>query len=458
MGLFVVSPKEWKRHSLSPCKVSLMMRSVQSLCTGLAKLGIPLVVKTANKPSDVPGVVLAAARELKCGGVYLNREYEVDETARDNKVSDIFDVAGLETKMYHDQCCVPPIKGLVVSGSGNPYKVYTPFKKKWWNVVRNRPTGDDYLMTVPSPAKQEPPAGVQGVEAEAIPVDIEPFASSGPSYADAYPAGEAAATARLEAWAAKKIRQYSKQRNDPSVEQTSMLSPYLALGVVSARQCVAAARAANHGKIETGSEGCVVWIQEIIWRDFYRHVLYNWPHVCKNKSFKQEYDDKIEWASGAEADRRFDRWKQGMTGFPIVDAGMRQLGTTGWMHNRLRMIVANFLVKDLQVDWRRGERFFMEHLIDGDFASNNGGWQWAAGCGTDAQPYFRIFNPTSQSKKFDPQGVYIKRFVPELKTCPAAALHDMPPTRAKAMGYPVKMVNHKEARAKTLEMYAALKK
>jgi deoxyribodipyrimidine photo-lyase len=267
-------------------------------------------------------------------------------------------------------------------------------------------------------------------------------------------AGEARAGALLRRFSAE-IERYAEQRDLMGAEGTSRLSPYLRLGMISPRQCVAAARAATPGL------GPDTWLGELAWRDFYVQVLYHNPHVLHG-AFKPAYD-ALAWENDADL---FAAWCEGRTGYPIIDAAMRQLSQEGWMHNRARMIVASFLTKDLLIDWRWGERHFMQLLVDGDPAANNGGWQWAAGTGTDAQPYFRIFNPTSQGEKFDPEGVYVRRYVPELANVPNRHIHAphlmAPVEQARAdihvgRNYPAPIVDHKERRMRALAMYQAVR-
>ncbi|MGF1505095.1 MAG: cryptochrome/photolyase family protein [Anaerolineae bacterium] len=227
--------------------------------------------------------------------------------------------------------------------------------------------------------------------------------------------------------------------------------------IAARRAAVAAYHAMENAPDKAARENAETWLSEIIWRDFYIHILYHFPHV-RGDNFRPAYDD-LAWENDSE---QFAAWCEGRTGYPLVDAAMRQLTVSGWMHNRARMVVASFLTKDLLIDWRRGERFFMQHLVDGDPASNNGGWQWAAGTGTDAQPYFRIFNPTSQASKHDPQGAYIRRWVPELADVPDEHIHEPwlmdEDTQQKAgcvigEDYPAPVVDHKRARKRTLEAY-----
>lgn len=266
--------------------------------------------------------------------------------------------------------------------------------------------------------------------------------------------GEVVAIKKLNEFCRERIEDYKGQRDIPALDSTSYLSPWLAAGVISPRQCLDAALNANKGRLSGGLEGIDTWISELIWRDFYIHILDSFPKVSKNRPFKLKTEN-IRWRN---IDDDFSAWCDGRTGIPIVDAGMRQLRQKGWMHNRLRMIVAMFLSKQLLIDWRRGERYFMQHLIDGHLASNNGGWQWAASTGTDAVPYFRIFNPVTQSQRFDPDGHFIKRYIPELVAITGKDIHLPTPSvrAALAPNYPAPIVDLKLGRERALSTFAAL--
>ncbi|WP_343416000.1 deoxyribodipyrimidine photo-lyase [Candidatus Flexifilum breve] len=274
-------------------------------------------------------------------------------------------------------------------------------------------------------------------------------------------AGEAVALHRLERFTADAIYRYGDTRNRltaypfDDLVSTSALSPYLRFGMLSPRQAYhAAARLLEDADALSASErqSIQTWISELAWRDFYNHILYHFPHVLE-RSFKPEYD-RVEYRDAPE---EFERWAAGMTGYPVIDAAMRQMNTLGWMHNRARMIVASFLTKDLLIYWRRGDLHFMQHLIDGDLAANNGGWQWSAGTGTDAQPYFRIFNPISQSEQYDPEGEYIRAFVPELRDVLTPYIHAPWTLPTPPKDYPSPMVEHSAARQRTLAAFKKVK-
>ncbi|KAL5636670.1 hypothetical protein ACGC1H_000583 [Rhizoctonia solani] len=275
--------------------------------------------------------------------------------------------------------------------------------------------------------------------------------SRGSQLADASPLAPDAETSSNHS----RIQDYMNNRDHADADTTSRISPYLSSGVISSRECVRGAmKILGVKRVDAGkTNGPGVWVSEIAWRDFYTHVMAAFPRVSMGRPFQEKFAD-VKWETNAA---HLKAWKEGMTGVPIVDAALRQANTQGWMHNRSRMIAAMYLTKDLMLDWRLGEKYFMEQFIDGDLASNNGGWQWSASTGTDPQPYFRIFNPYTQSEKADPSGNYIKYFVPELKGLSGKALHDphshLSPSEFKKLGYPKPIVDHKESRERALRRY-----
>jgi deoxyribodipyrimidine photo-lyase len=338
--------------------------------------------------------------------------------------------------------------------------VYSPWLRKW--IVRVQDDGS-YLSPSPKPERN---AVLARKEFSSLFTEIVRSAPSSHAlpepdqkrFAALWPAGEHAAIERLEKFCRERISNYALHRSQPGLDASSCMSVHLSQGTISARACIRLARASNTStKLDKGKDGVISWISEVAWRDFYRRkckhvtpltldVLAAWPHVCRNKSYKQDYD-RIAWEDNPE---EFKAWCEGRTGVPIVDAAMRQLNTVGWMHNRCRMITASFLSKHLLIYWRLGERYFMQHLIDGDFASNNGGWQWCVGSGNDASPWFRIFNPWTQSAKFDPNGDYIRKFIEELEGLDTSKIH-VPHEKCdkgelQRRGYPQPIVEHKFAR------------
>lgn len=454
IGLYIASPQDYKAHLKSSAKIDFIYRHLKCLRERLADLDIPLHVEEVPNRRDVPAKIRDLVSEWKARNVFANFEYEVDELRRDRKVLDTLHDVRVSFRLCHDTCIVEP--GVLKSGSGNQYSVYSPWYRAWCRYV-----GDNRncIRISERPSKNPPVTREQFASLFDCEIpELEIGECWNKNYKDTiyslWPAGEDAAEERLAKFCESKITKYGDKRDLPAQAATSSLSPYLAVGSISPRTCIKAAEDQNTTrKIGAGSTGIQTWISEVAWRDFYRHILAHWPHVCMNKSFKLEYSN-IEWSYNEE---NFKAWCEGRTGFPIVDAAMRQLNQTGWMHNRCRMVVASFLCKDLLIDWRMGERYFMEHLIDGDLASNNGGWQWSASSGADPQPYFRIFNPLLQSEKYDPDGTYIRTWVPELKNIKGKMVHDPygrgASTEAKKQGYPKPLVEHKAARDKALSVY-----
>lgn len=401
IGVFLLSPAQWKQHDWGGVKVRFILRTLRELSAALAGLNIPLLIERADTFADAPEALARLAAAHQCSALYYAREYEINEQRRDAAVTARLARDGVATHAVDDQCIIEP--GAVRTGEDRVYTVFTPFKKAWYRAVEGR----DMVPPIPPPPKQPR----LDIAPSPIPESLSGFETIVPDHL--WPAGEAAALARLRAFSGRPLSQYKHDRDFPACDGTSRLSPYLAIGAISPRTCLHAALDANDGKLENprpNRAGQTHWISELAWREFYRHILVGFPRVCMGRAFKHA-TDRIEWSDNQ---RHFAAWREGRTGIPIVDAGMRQLLTTGWMHNRVRMITAMYLTKDLFINWRWGERHFMQHLIDADLAQNNGGWQWSASTGTDAAPYFRIFNPVSQSRKFDPSGDYIRTFVPEL--------------------------------------------
>ncbi|PWF22669.1 cryptochrome/photolyase family protein [Corticimicrobacter populi] len=395
--------------------------------------------------------IVALARSLGVNEVLVNRDYEPAAIARDRQVKRALDEAGIVFSDYKDQVLLD--RNEVLNGQGLPYSVFTPYKRAWLQQL-------DAFQLRPYPVARH------ARHLAAVP-DAD-TAGAMPSLADIgfertnlaelpLPAGMAGAQTLLQDFLPR-MAAYGVARDYPARKGVSYLSTHLRFGTISIRRLAAQA----HEQARQGSEGAQIWLSELAWRDFYFMILWHHPRVVE-ASFRPEYD-QVQWD---EAPELWDAWIGARTGYPLVDAAMRQLHQSGYMHNRLRMVVASFLTKDLGIDWRRGERHFAEHLNDYDLAANNGGWQWAASTGCDAQPWFRIFNPITQSQKFDPDGRFIRRYVPELARVPDRHIHfpaAMKPLELQACGlqlgqdYPLPVVDHALARARTLMRFEGLKK
>ncbi len=411
--------------------------------------GAGLIVRHAVAADEVPRL----ARELGVQEVFANHDDEPEAQARDAAVRGALANAGIGFQTYKDHVIFE--RSEVLTQMGKPYGVFTPYKNAWLQKVndfylRSYPVGKYIKALAPRPqAYRQPVPSLEDIGFEVTNL-------SGLHV----PTGSPGGLALFEDFFDRMDR-YDEARNFPAVKGPSYLGVHLRFGTVSIRQLASTA----YQRMLTGSKGAETWLSELIWRDFYHQILHHHPRVVK-AAFKPEYD-AIQWEHHKHAKELFAAWCEGRTGYPLVDAAMAQINQTGYMHNRLRMVVASFLVKDLGIDWRWGERYFAEHLNDFDLAANNGGWQWASSSGCDAQPYFRIFNPTSQSEKFDPEGKFIRRYVPALAKLGAAAIHApwlAKPMELEAAGlvlgrdYPMPIVDHAQARALTLERYAVVKK
>lgn len=453
--VYLVSPQDFTAHLTASIRVDFILRNLKILKDDLATLDIPLYVETIEKRRKLPARLIELCQEWKASHIYCNTEYEVDELRREATLTrDCLD-KGISFNTIHDTCVVEP--GKLTTAAGGQISIYSPWFRKWCAYLNEHPKD---LNESPRPDKNPTSARQRFPELFKSSIPEAPSnkrlsPEESERFGNLWPAGEAEAHARLSKFIAERANKYHETRNLPAGNGTSTLSPHLAAGSISARTCIRLAQSVKSSKkfADDRTQGHSMWISEVAWRDFYKHVLCNWPHVCMNKSFKPEYTN-IQWEYDED---NFKAWREGKTGFPIVDAAMRQCSNIGYMHNRCRMIVASFLVKDLMIDWRMGERYFMEHLIDGDFASNSGGWGFSASCGVDPQPYFRIFNPLLQSEKFDPSGDYIRKWIPELRDIKDKSIHDPYGRKAGAIakknGYPMPIVDHKASRERCLARY-----
>ncbi|PKO14743.1 MAG: deoxyribodipyrimidine photo-lyase [Chloroflexi bacterium HGW-Chloroflexi-10] len=427
--LFIEDPKLW--HATATPRQQFLHAGLQALNQQLQLLGSRLVVCRG----DALAILKQLVEEYSVHAIYAEEDYSPYAQQRDSRIRNelpLHLVTGLVVRH--------PLT--ILKSDGTPYTVFTPFSKAWKAVPIKR-------IPLPAPDSLAPsPADISCVDLAAVQGNSN------------FPAGETEANKRLENFLHGPILSYAEGRNRMDLDGTSSLSPYLRFGMLSAVQAYHQAQNVLNQTFDTTERsGIETWINELIWREFYLSILYHFPNVLK-EAFQPKYRN-IPWRT-SQAD--LHAWQQGCTGYPIVDASMRQLLHSGWMHNRGRMITASFLVKDLLINWQAGEDWFMGHLLDGDPASNNGGWQWTAGTGTDAAPYFRIFNPILQSKKFDPLGDFIRRWIPELKNVPVRYIHEpwlMNPQEQAAANctigkdYPSPIVEHGAARERALQAYRA---
>lgn len=452
VALYLATPMQWHEHHVAPIQIDFIHRRLQVLREQLRALNIPLQVMEVADFSEVPAAVLSLVDEHQVGHVFCNKQYEWNELQRDHQTGHLLSQHQIKFSAFDDSCVIPP--GEVLTQKGDPFKVYTPFRREWLKQFRMQGAA---VQPVPAAVEASHALSLSngssvGASGIAGKVD-EPFTYP-QTDSMAWPVDEEAIRQRLLTFCEEKAEDYHKYRDFPAFDGTSCLSPYLALGLVSPRQCLAVLLHEAPNCLDEPESGAFCWLNELVWREFYRHLMVAFPQLSRNQPFIA-WTRNVQWQ---ESDKALKAWQQGLTGFPIVDAAMRQLKTTGWMHNRLRMITASFLTKDLLIHWQAGEQWFFSHLIDGDLAANNGGWQWAASTGTDAQPYFRVFNPTTQSERFDPKGEFIRKWVHELKDVPDKYIHE--PHKwpgAVTLKYPKPIVDHKAARLRAIDRFKLAK-
>ena len=432
-AVFFITEKQWQKHDVAAIQLDLLKRRLSFLGELLASKGIELHIIDAADYAGCVEKLASFCEQHQVKNVYANNEYELNEVNRDKAFLQHADSNGIAFYAYDGDVIAPP--GSIKNQSGEMFKVFTPFKNAWLKVYQ-----DTHFYFA------EPPQMFEPIEWQ----PSELLASDGSS--EKWPVDDETLSHVCARYIEEKLATYQDQRDIPSIKGTSVLSPYLALGIVSVHQLLALIQQRHPDVLRSSKSNLFCWVNELIWREFYRHLIAIYPNLNKYENFNDKYN-AVKWR---DDDSDFKAWCEGKTGYPLVDAAMRQLLQTGWMHNRLRMVVASFLTKHLLIDWRKGERFFMQHLIDGDLASNNGGWQWAASTGCDAQPYFRIFTPITQSERFDPDGEFIRKYLPELEKIPAKQIHfphDYLAKQGKSSSYWPAIVDHKAARERALNAF-----
>ena len=435
LAIYIFSQSQWEIHNESNIKQEFLFNNLTSLEESLLKLNIPLIAMNTDSYKTLPKDLLNFVIEQKIENIFWNNEFGVNESERDVAVEKNLNENNVQISRFDDQVIYQP--GFLKTGQGNPFSVFTPFKRRW---IENFEM--DFL-DIDKPKHAKEPNLVKSD------LSILKFTKTHDAKIDLWPAGEVAAQDRLANFLSSKVKSYSETRNSPILDGTSRISPYLALGILSPKRCILEGLKLNNFEFTSGNKGICKWIDEIVWREFYRNIMHSFPRVSKNKPFKPD-TESIQWR---HSDKELEAFYTGNTGFPIVDAGIRQMLAEGWMHNRLRMVVAMFFTKNMLHDWRLGERFFMQNLIDGDFSSNNGGWQWSSSTGTDSAPYFRIFNPITQSQNFDPKGEFIKHFIPELKDVPINKIHQPQIDLFSSYDYPEPILDLKESRLRAIQAF-----
>lgn len=430
-AVFITAYETWQNHNHSGIQIDFIERHLNWFSDQLTKLGIKVSFIECDTFEQQIAQLSEFCQENDITSVVANNEPELREKMRDNKVAQQLDLT-----LYDADTILP--YGSVLNKQNEMFKVFTPYKKAWVKTLQQHGFNQNYLAAIKH--SEESPNQTSNITLNYAKQD-----------SSKWPLAHEFMQHVLPRFLNDKVIDYARDRDFPAIKGTSGISPYLTIGAISPKRVLYDLLSYYPHVLEDVKAPIFTWLNELIWREFYRNLLLSFPNLNKLHDFQGKFK-RFDWPNDHA---KFTAWCEAKTGFPIVDAAMRQLKQTGWMHNRLRMIVASFLTKHLLVDWRLGEAFFMQHLIDGDLAANSGGWQWAAGTGCDAQPYFRIFNPLTQSEKFDPDGSFIRKYLPELENVPLKYIHQ-PQTYLNSVGdhsYWPQLVDLKEARLQALDYY-----
>ena len=439
LSIFIATPKQWESHLMSFKKSEYIYKNLLILKKNIMQLGIPLYFYESEDFFTSIEFLRIFCKKHKVNAIFYNYQYEINERKRDYLVKKILKKENIETYAFHDEILFSPDK--IHKKNGQAYDVFSFFKKNIIKKIQEKVPLSFPIPNVRTCSKME-----KNIIKFTYPrEEIDEYL---------FPIGEKCALNNLLLFINKKIMNYNSEHHFPNLNSTSFLSASFSIGILSSRQCITLLFKKKIYELKKIDQ--CLWLNELIWREFYKHLLIRYPEISRNKALSH-LDNKILWSNKKEL---LNAWKKGKTGYPIVDAGMRQLNKLGWMHNRIRMITASFLVKDLLINWREGEKYFISKLIDGDLAINNGNWQWIASIGINSNPYFRIFNPINQAKKFDKEGIFVKTYLPELRSIPNSDIftpHLWSQRTGNKINYPIPIVNHEKTKKNVISVFKLAK-
>jgi deoxyribodipyrimidine photo-lyase len=430
--IYCATPEQSQAHHESVAQLAFRQGLLTSLARQLTDIGVPLDILHCPSFAHIPALILQYCQQHKINSLWFNDQSWFNEQLRDERVEQALAIHDINCHRFSDEMLV---NQPILTKTEQPYRVFTAWYRQWLSTLLAT-----HVSLLPPPAASRAAINIETTVTLAL--DTEPSLTT--QYRDdIWPPCQQHAISQLIEFCQSGAIDYANNRDYPGIKGTSLLSPYLACGAISIRQCYIYLQQSCLEHQAPWPDN--TWLKELGWREFYRYLMIHNPDIAKGKAFNASKEPR--WIDNPQ---HFSAWQQGQTGFPLVDAAMRQLQRTGWMHNRLRMLSASFLCKLLLIDWRQGEQHFMQLLIDADFSSNNGGWQWSASIGCDATPWFRIFNPTTQSTKFDAKGTFIRKMLPELASLSDKDIHCPTAEQRQNLGYPQPIIDYKEARARAL--------